>query len=132
MRAFHTTVYVTFLIKRFDSRCTGSPLLTYFSNNTVFKTTRFILVHTLICPFSTKSLLRLHGFLLKQLFFQSLKKLRKQRSPCYISNVCFKKTWTAHSTDTVLQFVQVFLKQPLNCLLKTPSLLIICKNSILE
>ena len=28
---------------------------------------------TLICPFSTKSLLRLHGFLLTLLFFQSLK-----------------------------------------------------------
>ena len=36
----------------------------------------------LICPFSTKSLLRLHGFLLTQLFFQSLKKHRKQKTPC--------------------------------------------------
>ena len=26
-------------------------------------------------------------------------------------NVCFKKTWTNHSSDTVLQFVQVFLNQ---------------------
>ena len=31
---------------------------------------------TLVSPFSTKSLLRLHGFLLTQLFFQSLKKQR--------------------------------------------------------
>ena len=31
-----------------------------------------------ICPLSTKSLLRLHGFLLTRFFFQSLKKQRKQ------------------------------------------------------
>ena len=37
---------------------------------------------TLICPFSTKSLFRLHGFLLTRFFFQSLKKHRKQRTPC--------------------------------------------------
>ena len=37
-----------------------------FLNNTVY-------FGTLICPFSTKSLLRLHGFLLTRLFFQSLK-----------------------------------------------------------
>ena len=37
---------------------------------------------TLICPFSTKSLLRLHGFLHTLLFFQSLKKQHKQRTPC--------------------------------------------------
>ena len=41
---------------------------------------------TLICPFSTKSLLRLHGFLLTWLFFQSLKNPRKQRTLC----ICFK------------------------------------------
>ena len=29
------------------------------------------------------------------------------------SNVCFKKIWTKHSSDTVLWFVQVFLKQTL-------------------
>ena len=39
---------------------------------------------TLICPFSTKSLLRLHGFLLTRLFFQSLKKQRKQKTPLYM------------------------------------------------
>ena len=37
---------------------------------------------TLICPLSTKSLLRLHGFLLTRLlFFQSLKKPCEQRTP---------------------------------------------------
>ena len=36
----------------------------------------------LICPFSTKALLGLHGFLLTRLFFQSLKKPCKQRTPC--------------------------------------------------
>ena len=35
----------------------------------------------LICPFSTKSLLRLHGFQLTWLFFQGLQKPRKQRTP---------------------------------------------------
>ena len=35
----------------------------------------------LICPFSTKSLLRLHSFLLTRLFVQSLKKQRKQKTP---------------------------------------------------
>ena len=33
---------------------------------------------TLICPFSAKSLLRLHDFLLTQLFFQSLRNLGRQ------------------------------------------------------
>ena len=44
---------------------TGSPPLTWFSIN---------MVHfgTLICPFSTKSILRLHSFLLTRLIFQSL------------------------------------------------------------
>ena len=46
-----------------------------FLNNTVY-------FGTLICPFSTKSLLCLHGFLLTQLIFQSLKKPYKQRIPC--------------------------------------------------
>ena len=32
--------------------------------------------------------------------------------PC---NVCFKKIWTNHSSDTVLQFVQLFWKQTLTC-----------------
>ena len=56
----------------------NSPLLTRFYNNTVFGITRFILV--LICTFSTKSLLRLHGFLLTRLFLRCLKKQRKQRT----------------------------------------------------
>ena len=43
-----------------------------FLNNTVY-------FGTLICPFSTKSLLHLHGFLLTQLFFQSLKKQHKHK-----------------------------------------------------
>ena len=49
-----------------------------FLNNTVY-------FGTLICPFSTKSLFRLHGFLLTRLIFQSLKvskKTRKERTPC--------------------------------------------------
>ena len=53
---------------------------------TVFKIMRFILglayFGTLIWPFSTKSLLRFHGFLLTKLFFQSLKRQRKQKTPC--------------------------------------------------
>ena len=37
-----------------------------------------------------------------------------KRIEVYIkSNVCFKKIWTNHISDTVLQFVQVFLKQTL-------------------
>ena len=48
-------------------------LTTRFLNNTVY-------FGTLICPFSTKSLLRLHGFLLTWLFFQSLKN-RVSRGP---------------------------------------------------
>ena len=44
-----------------------------FLNNTVY-------FGTLICPFSTKSLVRLHGFALTQLLFQSLKnRVHKQR-----------------------------------------------------
>ena len=35
---------------------------------------------TLLCPYSTKSLLHQHGFLLTRLFFQSLKKQCKQRT----------------------------------------------------
>ena len=46
-----------------------------FLNNTVY-------FGILICPFSTKLLLCLHGFLLTRLFFQSLKKQRKQRTAC--------------------------------------------------
>ena len=42
-------------------------LTTRFLDNTVY-------FRTLICPFSTKSLLCLRGFLHTQLFFQSLKK----------------------------------------------------------
>ena len=30
-----------------------------------------------------------------------------------LGNVCFKKTWTNYSSDTVLWFVQIFLKQTL-------------------
>ena len=44
-----------------------------FLNNTVYFGTR-------ICLFSTKSLLRLHGFLLTRLFLRCLKKQRKQRT----------------------------------------------------
>ena len=44
-----------------------------FLNNTVY-------FGTLISPFSTKSLLRLHSFLLTRLFFQSLKKQYNQRT----------------------------------------------------
>ena len=55
-----------------------------FLNNTVY-------FGTLICPFSTKLLLRLHGFLLTQLFFQSLEKLCKQRTPC-ICKFAFPRT----------------------------------------
>ena len=51
-----------------------------FLNSTVY-------FGTLICPFSTKSLLRLHGFLLTRLLFKSLKKQRKQRTPCTIKLV---------------------------------------------
>ena len=32
----------------------------------------------------------------------------------YQDNVWFKKTWTNHSSDTVLQFVQIFLNQTLD------------------
>ena len=32
------------------------------------------------------------------------------------TNVCFKKNWTKFSSDTLLQFVQVFLKQTLDIL----------------
>ena len=46
-----------------------------FLNNTVY-------FGTLICPLSTKLLLRLHSLLLTRLFFQSLKKQRKQRTAC--------------------------------------------------
>ena len=62
---------------------TGSPLLTWFSNNTKLHDflNNTIYFCTLICPFRTKSLLRLHGFLLTGLFFQSLKKQGKQRTP---------------------------------------------------
>ena len=31
-----------------------------------------------------------------------------------VSNVCFKKIWTNHISDTVLQFFQIFLKQTLH------------------
>ena len=61
---------------------TGSPPLTRFSNNRAGFLNDTIYFGTLICPFSTKSLLRLHGCLLTQLFFLSLKKQRKQRIPC--------------------------------------------------
>ena len=43
---------------------------------------------TLICPLSTKSLLRLHGFLLTRLFLQSLKKQHKQRTPGPVVQQC--------------------------------------------
>ena len=58
----------------------NKPCYRHSSNNTVY-------FGTLISPFSTKSLLCLHGFLLTQLFFQSLKKQRNQRTACtlYIS-----------------------------------------------
>ena len=46
-----------------------------FLNSTVY-------FGTLNCPFSTKSLLCLHGFLLTRLFFQNIKKTCKQRTPC--------------------------------------------------
>ena len=46
-----------------------------FLNNLVY-------FSALICPFSTKLFLCLHDFLLTQLFFQSLKKQCKQRTPC--------------------------------------------------
>ena len=58
-----------------------------FLNNTVY-------FGTLICPLSTKSLLRLHGFLLTRLFFQSLKKLRKQRTSCMLS-------WKPHGHNDI-------------------------------
>ena len=48
--------------------------------------------------------------------FQSFD-IRKWRShekrQTFSNNVCFKKTWTNHSSDTVLQIVQVFLNQTL-------------------
>ena len=56
--------------------------LTQFSNNTVY-------FGILICPFSTKSLLHLHGFLLTRLFFQSLKKQHKQRTLCNNSSAVY-------------------------------------------
>ena len=55
-----------------------------FLNNTVY-------FGTLIYPLSTKSLLRLHGFLLKWFFFQSLEKQRKQRTPCTIFDLIFTR-----------------------------------------
>ena len=59
--------------------------------------TRFILV--LSCPFSTKSLLRLHSFLLTRLFFQSLKKQLKQRTPCDLWSIAFLiSPWQCLST----------------------------------
>ena len=51
--------------------------LTKQINTPVLDTTLLPYPCTLICPFSTKSLLCLDGFLLTQLFFQSLKKPRK-------------------------------------------------------
>ena len=65
----------------------GSPLFTGFSNNTVLILNNTVYFGTLICPVKTKSLLRLHGFLLTQLFFQSLKKQHKQRTPCTLVNL---------------------------------------------
>ena len=40
-----------------------------------------------------------------------------------VFNVCFKKTWTNHSSDTVLWFVQIFLKQTLWYIVYTALLL---------
>ena len=81
--------YSTFLLKIIKN--TGSPPLTRFSNNTFLNNTVYF--GTLICPFSTKSLLRLHSFLLTRLFFQSLKKPRKQRTACmYLENKTGKET----------------------------------------
>ena len=56
--------------------------LKQFLNNTVY-------FGTLICPFSTKSLLRLHGFLLTWLFFQSLKKQKFRRGLTWIATMDF-------------------------------------------
>ena len=63
---------------------------------------------TLICPFSTKSLLHLHGFLLTRLFFQSLKKQGKQRTAC----MQFRET-TKKGNWIFLNFCGLFRKPEL-------------------
>ena len=55
---------------------------------------------TLVCPFITKSLLLLHGFLLTWLFFQSLKKQGKQRTPCIWTIECALQTNTGVIWDS--------------------------------
>jgi hypothetical protein len=66
-------------LSRFYGINTGSPLLARFSNNTIFWITWFILVLTFLHLVLNHS----YGFLLTRLFFQSLKKQRKQRTPLY-------------------------------------------------
>ena len=50
----------------------------------------------LICPFGTKSLLRLHGFLLIRLFFQSLKN-RLSRGPPVVSKPYCPNVYTVNN-----------------------------------
>ena len=47
-----------------------------------------------------------------------------QKQPAKQHNVCFKKTWTNHSSDTVLRFVQVFFETDVT------KLLILAYNSL--
>ena len=37
-----------------------------------------------------------------------------KNKPCFDFNICLKKIWTNFSSDTILQFVQVFLKHTLS------------------
>ena len=54
----------------------------YFNSLSDLKTASLNLPDTYETPCSTKSLLRLPGFLFTRLFFQSLKKPSKQRTRC--------------------------------------------------
>ena len=70
---------------------------------------------TLICPFSTKSLLRLHGFLLTWLIFQSLKKQCKQRIACIENIFAFLVLWLFLHFQSFRAFNVLWITLHSNC-----------------